>query len=217
MGGVECFGVLRLRCAPLRMTGCWCEEEGRERAYIPTHDDEACHGWGTRSFWAIGGEQAKAEQMQRQKQVLRLRGLQMRARSAQDDKVFVGVEGEQATAKTEAGPPPAAKDDKQKCEWWKVWGGRLRPRLAAGSLRFWSWLVRRVRHCGWRFGEGLQIPCADDVEGHHAVCRVDHNVVPVTICGIVLLKDAPLEVFPVWGGGADIGRSFFWGEGFRKA
>jgi hypothetical protein len=32
----------------------------REEAYIPTHDDEACHGWGTRSFGADGGEQTTA-------------------------------------------------------------------------------------------------------------------------------------------------------------
>jgi hypothetical protein len=38
----------------------WGEENG-ERAYIPTHDDEACHGWGTRSFWADEGEQATAK------------------------------------------------------------------------------------------------------------------------------------------------------------
>jgi hypothetical protein len=98
-----------------------------ETVYIPTHDDEACHGWGTRSFWAGGGEQATTkakadcwlngssgmggvECFGVPSASLRA-GSSIALRSAQDDEILGGCLGGQATTKANAGVLRFAQND----------------------------------------------------------------------------------------------------------
>jgi hypothetical protein len=121
-GLVEGFGVLRLRCARLRMTGFCRERGGRttakarwEKVYIPTHRKKR-DGWGTPSLWAVEGEN---RQEQRQLQVLRLRNSQSARVTSFRMTGFLVRREEQTTANANAGVLPLrqaqGQNDKRFC------------------------------------------------------------------------------------------------------